>query len=236
MSEFTKAFYVNFGYPDNRHTLKMLECYIQCGVKTFLFDLPSSDPYLEKDRIKKNMQYVLEHQGIKGAMGGISDFRHLHGDVDIFLIVYSDSVTEIGLEAFMNWCGENKIGHIGFLSRERNDETISCMVQKGILPNVSAEYNLEDAAKRGLCGRELITIQFGEKDTALRKSFEERLGAVRSLARENPILAEMGVSTAEDVRAVKEAGADGVIIGSAAMDLWDNIAALRDYLRTVCEV
>ncbi len=236
MSEFTKAFYVNFGCPDNEYTLKVLECYLQCGVKTFLFDIPSADPYLEKDRIKKNMKYVLEHQGIRGVMDGVSDFRQLHGDADIFLIVYSDSVTEVGTEAFMDWCGENRIGHIGLISREKNDEMISCMVQKGIFPNVSAEYSLADAVKSGLCGGELITIQLGEKDTALRKSFGERLGAVRSLARENPIFAEMGISTAEDVREVKEAGADGVIIGSAAMDLWDDTAALQDYLRTICEV
>lgn len=182
------------------------------------------------------MKYVLEHQGIRGVMDGISEFRYLHGDVNIFLIVYSDSVTEVGTEAFIKWCGENRIRHIGLISREKNDEMISYMVQKGIVPNVSAEYSLKDAVRSGLCGRELITIQLGGRDTAFRKSFGERLEAVRTLAQGNPIFAEMGILTAEDVREVKEAGADGVIIGSAAMDLWGDTAALLDYLRTICEV
>lgn len=236
VKEFIKVFYVNFGYPDNHFTRGILEQYLRCGAKAFLFDLPSFAPYLETDAIQKNMAYVLQHQGIKGVMAGISEFRSLHRDITISMIVYTDSIVKVGTGVFTQWCGENGIRHVSLISRERDGDMLSQMIQGGIIPTISAEYSLDAAKQTGVRGDELVTIQFGKKGTAYRESFAQRLQAVRAAVLGNPVWAEMGISTAEDVREIKVCGADGAIIGSAAMALWDDPTELCAYLKTICEV
>ena len=105
----------------------------QSGVRDFVLDLPSADPYLEKSVIQENMRHILSRQGIQGVMAGISEFKSAHREVRIFLMAYLDSVLEAGISTFIDWCRENEITHIGLISREPCKEIASSLARSGIL-------------------------------------------------------------------------------------------------------
>lgn len=230
------AYYVNFGYPDNCRTLQMLEHYIRCGADTFVFDLPDADPFLEKDYVRRNMEHIRQNQGICGVMEGISHFCILHPIAEIFLIVYAASINEVGMDSFASWCRENHITHVGVISTQPETAMKAYLSQYGVICNISAEYGFEKAFEAGIGGEELLTLQFGTQGSAMRDSFAERFQLLRTLAPHNRIFVETGVQTVEDVSLIRKVGADGVIIGSATMELWDDPPALESYLNRIGRV
>ena len=75
--------------------------------------------------------------------------------------------------------------------------------------------------------------------TGAREQLDDRLagliGVVKEAAGDTPVLAGFGISRPEHVRAVLAAGADGVVVGSAAIDAADNggAAALEEFVRSL---
>ena len=77
--------------------------------------------------------------------------------------------------------------------------------------------------------------------TGAREPLDDRLagliGVVKEAAGDTPVLAGFGISRPEHVRAVLagKAGADGVVVGSAAIDAADNggAAALEEFVRSL---
>ena len=61
----------------------------------------------------------------------------------------------------------------------------------------------------------------GARDALDQDRLAGLLGRVRAHAGSLPLLCGFGVSRAEQVRALRAAGADGVIVGSAAIDALD---------------
>ena len=75
--------------------------------------------------------------------------------------------------------------------------------------------------------------------TGAREQLDDRLadliGVVKQAAGGTPVLAGFGISRPEHVAAVLDAGADGVVVGSAAIDAADRggAAALEEFVRSL---
>jgi tryptophan synthase alpha chain len=75
--------------------------------------------------------------------------------------------------------------------------------------------------------------------TGAREQLDERLseliGTVKEAAGATPVVAGFGISRPEHVRGVLAAGADGVAVGSAAIDAADGggAAALEEFVRSL---
>ncbi len=89
---------------------------------------------------------------------------------------------------------------------------------------------------RGTSG--YVMVQSAAGQTGVREHLDSRVlarvGALREAGVSGPILLGFGVSTAEHVRQALQAGANGVVVGSAALE-----AALRseaDVRRLICSL
>jgi tryptophan synthase alpha chain len=77
--------------------------------------------------------------------------------------------------------------------------------------------------------------------TGARERLDDRLagliGVVKRAAGPTPVLAGFGISRPEHVRAVLDAGADGVVVGSAAIEAADRggAPALEEFVRSLKE-
>ena len=81
--------YLNFGYPTIEEGIRAAKMYVECGCKALQLDIPSRDPYLEHDMIKKRMRYCLEHiPDYDEYFKGIAKIRTMYPDLQILFTLF----------------------------------------------------------------------------------------------------------------------------------------------------
>jgi len=216
--------FLMLGDPDLATSAALLDAVVEGGADMVEVGIPFSDPVADGPVIQAAAQRALA-AGVRVAdcFGLIAGFRARYPAIPLGILTYANIVVARGgfmAEAAVAGADSLLIADVPTLEA---DPFVGRMVQAGIDPVLIAAANTPDAAltrvaslskaytycvsRAGITG----THQGGEFDRGLVERLL-RFGAP-------PPIFGFGISTPEHVRAALDAGAAGVICGSAIVDL-----------------
>jgi len=223
--------YLSNGYPSIEESTKTAFSYVNAGCDIIEIDFPGRDPYLESEYLANRMEKALQAcDDYNKYMQAMANLKKALPDTKFILLLYEDTLEEIGLERFVDFCKENEFKELIFvgLKNERNKDKliseglhVSCYVQYHLLPE-EVEH-----AKRS---NGFVYLQAKPTDGNINPDYPELKDCVQYLRNkgiDRPIYCGVGIHTPEDVEMVKQAKADGVFIGSAILKLHDDIPELE---------
>jgi tryptophan synthase alpha chain len=201
-----------------------LDALVDGGADMIEVGIPFSDPVADGPVIQAAARRALE-AGVRVAdcFDRIADFRRRNPDVPVGILTYANLVVARG--GFMRDAAEAGadsllVADVPTLEAER---FVNDMTQAGIEPVLIAAPNTPEPALRRIAGLSsaytYCVSRAGITGTHLAGQFDA--GLIDRLARLNapPPIFGFGISRPEHVRAALDAGARGVISGSAIVDL-----------------
>ena len=221
--------YVVAGYPDLRTSQAVIEMLVEGGADAIEIGIPFSDPIADGPTIQKASHSALE-KGIKpaDALALALRVRKKFPDLPLLVMTYSNILARKGFEKFVVLSKASGVD--GFIIPdmpvEEAEEYTKAASRHGLStvflasPNTPAS-RLERIVKATTGFLYLVSV-FGI--TGARSNFENYThqavkDAKRAAASKVPIAVGFGISKPEHVKFMKSAGADGVIVGSAIVDI-----------------
>lgn len=222
--------YLSNGYPSIASSKEMAKHYVDAGCDIIEIDFPAHDPYLESEFIANRMHVALEAcSDYEKYMEGMAEIKKSLPNTRFILLAYESTVLEIGYERFIAFCRENDFKDI-ILVGLKDDETknrfiadgmgVSCYVQFQMLPEevASAKNSNGFVYMQGKPGEGQINPDY--------PTLKDCIAHLRSLGITRPIYCGVGIHAPADAKMAKEAGADGIFVGSAVLKLHEDIPAM----------
>lgn len=241
--------YVVAGYPDLRLSQTIIEMLVAGGADMIEVGIPFSDPIADGPTIQAAANAALE-KGVKpdDALELAARVRKKYPALPLFVMTYSNVLARKGFEKFIAQSKESGIdGFIipdmpveeagEYLKAASSHEVATVFLAS---PNTPAD-RLERILNATTGFLYLVSV-FGI--TGARSSFEDyTLKAVREVklaaSSKVPVAVGFGISKPDHVKYMASAGADGVIVGSAVVDIISKslrnkekmMRQVRDYAR-----
>ena len=216
---------------------------VRGGATAIELGIPYSDPLADGPTIQRAAQRALD-AGMTPPRA-IEVLRAIDGAVDVPLIpmTYGAIVESYGRERFCTDAAAAGVDGLIVVDvpPEESGELRDAATAAGIdlihlVAPTSRDERLRAAAGTS---RGFVYLVAAMGTTGAREQLDDRLadriGVVKQAAGATPVLAGFGISRPEHVRAVLDAGADGVAVGSAAIDAADRggAAALEEFVRSL---
>ncbi|MDD3402131.1 MAG: tryptophan synthase subunit alpha [Hespellia sp.] len=228
--------YLSNGYPTIETSYQIAMEYADAGCRIMEVDFPSRDPFLESEYIAGRMAKALEAcDDYEKYMDSIVAIKKRLPEVKILVLAYENTVEEIGMEKFIDFCLANDLKDIllvGLKDDRIKDEIIraglqvSCYVRFH-MPKEEIEMALQSNGFVYLQAKPAEGQEINEKYPTLRDCVEH----LRKCGIERPIYCGVGVHAPEDVKMVKDAGGDAAFVGKAILTLHDDIPAMKEAIR-----
>ncbi|WP_456370395.1 tryptophan synthase subunit alpha [Geoglobus sp.] len=225
MLEKSLVTFITAGDPSPKKTLDfmlVLERYsdvIELGI-------PFSDPVADGSVIQKaSIRALKKGFRVRDVFEIVRGFRD-HSEKKVVLMTYYNPVFRMGVEKFIKLSAEAGVdGIIAVdLPADSSREYVELCTKHGIRTIFMASPNTKDERLRIIdnasTGFVYLTSDYGT--TGKRERIGDRAFDLLSRAKSicmNPVGVGFGVSKKEHVRALIQAGADGVIVGSAIVEL-----------------
>ena len=221
--------FVNLCDPDPATSEVVIEALIAGGADALELGIPFSDPCADGPVIQASAVRALASGATTaGCFEVLARIRAKHPDIPVGLLVYINLVTAPGVEVFFKKAAEAGadavlIADLPIAMRETEPEWDRAAQAAGLHLIAIAPPELDDAraetiAERStgyvyLLGRAGITgtDKKGHLSQSVVKKLRDRKAA--------PLLLGFGISTPDDVAAAVAGGADGVIAGSAVVQI-----------------
>jgi len=216
--------YITAGYPSVEESKKIASKIVDSGADIIEFGLPFSDPIADGPTIQESSQKALE-------TGMDTDkyfkmIKELQCPIPVVCMTYYNLLLQHGLERFCKSCAETGVDGliIADLPIEEADELDEICKREGIdlifivSPN-TGKQRLEKALRKS---RGFIYLQSVLGITGARKGMNdvvfEKINQIKQESK-LPVCVGFGISTPEHAEKLAKRGADGVIVGSAVIDL-----------------
>ncbi len=223
--------YLSNGYPSIEASIEMAKEYVGAGTDMIEIDFPSRNPYLENELISSRMAKALENcDDFDAYMDGMIRVRELLPDTAFILLVYENTVEEIGPQKFIDFCKKNGYEDI-ILVGLKNDAIKNQIIDSGLRVSCYVQMLLDKTeVAYALQSNGFVYLQAKPAPGQVNPDYPELkdcIAYLRSQRITRPIYCGVGVHTPEDAEMIKQAGGDGVFIGSAILKLHDDLPALR---------
>lgn len=227
--------YLSFGFPSIDESLEMAKHYIESGCDMIECDFPTDNAFLDSELIGGRMKKALEAcPNYDEYFEGIRKLRKMHPEVPLILLAYEHTLVKIGVDKFIDFCKENNTLDMILVGIE--DESIKAkLIENGIRLSCYVQYFLDETEVE-IASRSngFVYMQGKPTNCEPKKGYEELkdcIGYLREKEIKNPVYCGVGISTPEDIEMAKNAGADGVFIGSAIMNRQNDIEDMKSYIR-----
>lgn len=216
--------FLMLGDPNLETSARLLDAVVEAGADMIEVGIPFSDPVADGPVIQAAAQRALA-AGVRvsDCFGLLAKFRKRHPDVPVGILTYANLVVarpgfvrdaaEAGADSLL-------IADVPALEAERFTRD---MAQAGIEPVLIAAGNTPDATLERIAGLSkpytYCVSRAGITGTHSGGQFDAALIDRVTRAGAPPAVFGFGISKPEHVRAALDAGAKGVICGSAIVDL-----------------
>ena len=219
--------FVMLGDPDLEASADILDALVEGGADMLEVGIPFSDPVADGPVIQAAAVRALG-RGVTPAhcFQLLRDFRGRHPDVPVGLLTYANIVTARGREAFYQAAADAGVDSVlvADVPMFEAPPYLAASRQKGVAPVLIAAPNTPEATLRRLAkegeGYTYCVARAGVTgaDEEVRFEHSQMLGTLRAFGAP-PAIFGFGISRPDHVAAALEAGAAGVISGSAIVRL-----------------
>lgn len=226
--------YLSNGYPTLESSLSTAIEYVDAGCRMMEIDFPSRDPYLEGDYIADRMAKALDVcDDYEKYMESMVRLKERLPEVHFLVLAYENTVEEIGVERFVQFCRENDFEDVllvGLKDEKIKNQImdgglkVSCYVQFHMLPE-------EIESAKALNGFVYMQAKPNGNVNPEYPTLEDCIKHLRDCGIERPIYCGVGVHAPEDVKMVKDAGGDAAFVGSTILKLHEDVPAMKDMIR-----
>ena len=224
---FKPIYYISLTYPDLKTSTKMIAEYISHGATALQIDMPASDPKYETPLVAEAMAKALaSDSNYDTYIDALKEIASNNPSVELHLVVYPEVVEKIGFAKFVDFVKEIKAASVMIaggddkLSQDLINEGIIVIgrIDRMLLDEQLEEYSSlsEDRIFNFNYKRH---VEIAPHDCV---SFKQKIDYIRSKGVKCRIFAVEGIKNKEMMLEVKDAGANGALIGNALMNLWSN--------------
>jgi len=233
--------FLMLGDPDLNTSAALLDAVVEGGADMVEVGIPFSDPVADGPVIQAAAQRALA-SGVRvgDCLDLIASFRNRHPDVPVGILTYANIV--IARSGFIRdaaEAGADSLLIADVPTIEATPFTLE-MEQAGIEPVLIAAPNTPDAALQRIASLSkaytYCVSRAGITGTHAGGQFDA--GLIERVKRKGapPPIFGFGISRPEHVRAALSAGAEGVICGSAIVDLASRHGDVASFVRSLKEV
>ncbi len=229
--------YLSNGYPSIESSIDVAKTYVEAGCDIIEIDFPSRDPYLEGDFIANRMREALKAcDDYEKYMEGMIKIKKSLPQTSFILLVYENTIKEIGVDKFIKFCVDNDFRDIILCGLEddkiknsiiANKLRVSCYVQRK-LDRTEILYAKESNG--------FVYLQAKTRDESeINKTYptlESCISYLREEGIERPIYCGVGIHTPEDALYAKNAKADAIFVGSAILKVQEDKNQLIKVIRS----
>ncbi|MDC7248670.1 MAG: tryptophan synthase subunit alpha [Sphaerochaetaceae bacterium] len=219
--------YLSNGYPSIESSIDVAKTYVEAGCDIIEIDFPSRNPYLEGDFIANRMREALKAcDDYEKYMEGMIKIKKSLPQTSFILLVYENTIKEIGVDKFIKFCVDNDFMDIILCGLEddkiknaiiANKLRVSCYVQRK-LDRTEILYAKESNG--------FVYLQAKTRDESeVNKTYptlESCISYLREEGIERPIYCGVGIHTPEDALYAKKAEADAIFVGSAILKVQED--------------
>ena len=219
--------FVMLGDPDVETSARILDLLVEAGADMLEVGIPFSDPVADGPTIQAAAERALR-QGVTPpqCFDILSDFRRRHPDVPLGILTYANLVLAPGRSAFYRAAAEAGVDSVLVADVPAMEAApfVASAIDAGIAPVLIAAPNtprptLERIARMGR-GYTYCVARTGVTgaERAMELDHSSLLDMLSALGAPPPVLG-FGISTPDHVARALDAGAAGVISGSAIVKL-----------------
>lgn len=227
--------YLSNGYPTLDDSARIARWYAESGCDLIEIDLPARDPYLEGEFIAARMANALAaDDDYDHYMANMARIGRESVAMKVLVLVYEQTVVEIGVEKFTSFCVENDFRDV-ILVGLSGDEVKNRLIAEGLRVSCYVQFHLDaaeiESAKQS---NGFVYLQATPAPGQANPAFPTLADCVAELRRQGidrPIYCGVGVATPQDFAMVAEAGADGAFVGSTILKLAEQPEELRRTIR-----
>lgn len=224
--------FVTAGFPTLAETPGLVRAQVEGGADIVEIGIPFSDPLADGATIQRaNFQALQQGTSVKDCLEIVANLRQTGLEVPLVLMTYYNPIIAYGVDAFASAAGAAGVDAVIAVDvpPEESDELATALRGHGIdlvylLAPTSTDDRIARVAERasGFIYCVSLTGVTGARDT-LPTGLPDFLRRVRRRTA-LPLVVGFGISRREHVEAVGQI-ADGVVIGSAIVDLIDRSPA-----------
>lgn len=223
--------YLSNGYPTIEESANIAGIYAEGGCDIIEIDLPSRDPYLESEYIAGRMAAALkECDDYERYMENILRIKAENPSVRMILLSYENTVQEIGVERFADFCIENDLKDLIFVGLS-SEEIKTRLIERGLRVSCYVQFPmLESEIESALASNGFVYMQAKAEPEKINPNFPtlaDCIAHLRSRGVDREIYCGVGVYTPEDFKMVKQSGGDGAFVGSTVLKLYDKPEELK---------
>jgi len=217
-------FFVNAGDPNPEVTYEMLKVLADAGLTAVELCVPFPKSLTDGPLIRQSHQRALDNGVSLGKVLALAEKAQAELGLSVVILAdYSHTVQPLGMASFLARCasagaGASLIHCLPSMLRHRYVEE-SKKLGLGRISSffIGSDENTRQAAYRDVQGFIYVVSRFGRTGSVVNFKTDVLTQLTGIRAETDKVLAVgFGVKTTEDVEALKLAGADAVIIGSAA--------------------
>lgn len=221
-----KALFIPFvvlGDPDKKRSVETVRLLVENGADALELGFPFSDPPADGPVIQAaDMRALKSGIRIDDCFEMLKEIRTFT-DIPIGLLVYYNLVLQRGAEKFYRHCAESGVNSvlIADLPLEHAAEVVPIAKKHDIAPVFLVSEVTTDERLQKICeiaDGYLYIVSYlgvtGVTHAVMKEKMRETIQRTRKHSA-LPLMVGFGIHTPEDVRAVVQAGGDGVIVGSA---------------------
>lgn len=227
--------YLTSGYPNLKRSYELAEYYIEGGCNMLEVSLP----------LVENQETPFLSGLMQAAYAACPDYdAHLqalqafcmrHSDIPVTILLYDKVARQIGpekLARFCSACGIRDVNTAAPLSEDVKQALDARFIQvAGYIHYGLTVDSLQEA--RDTDG--FVYVQaYPQPGQALLPDVQttaQLIGKIRAAGIVNPLYCGGGIRTVAHAKTVRDAGADGVFLGSAIIELYDRPVALVETIR-----
>jgi tryptophan synthase alpha chain len=221
---------IMIGDPDIETTFELVKIAADCGVDVIETGIPIAQPFLDSTAMCDSMARAMAYsKDYRIYLETIEKLRQSFPDVIFEIMIYHETVMEIGLDKFCRVLANADmdcvlVADAVFKGEEFLHTLDNKLLHKGVYPIrfVPNPYNpgqFEDLKKnaKGFIVVQTMTDPQGHRDTVQEEN-KQTLAQIRQAGINLPLVFAYGIKTPVDVRNCIGLGADGVLIGTVLLD------------------
>lgn len=215
------------GFPDEERCLQLIDCAIEAGADALELGIAFSDPVADGPTIVQAVNVALAAGATPGkALALITTIRHRHPDIPIGLLLYSNLVLAHGLDEFC--AAASAAGVDSLLLADMPLREAQALRAVAPAHNLATVFILPPAADDAHCravaeaARGYVYLLSRAGVTGAAHGAAMPLPGLVTRMRElqsPPLVLGFGIAAPEQVRAAVASGVDGVIVGSALIEV-----------------